>query len=630
MSGGNITGNGKGNDISTAQSQNGGGVYLNGGNFVLENGIISNNGAVGNGGGVFLTGDDCTYELKKGDITGNSAGNGGGVYLENGLFKLGTSGNLTDGNISGNTARSGGGVYIGSSNVSTVAGETPAEPTEGFIMYGGTITGNSTTEDGGGIYLNGGSFLMDNGNISNNSSSTDGGGVCIANNGNFTMNNGDITENGKISGKLTVNGGGVYLDGGTLTVNDGNISKNGATASGGGVYISNGNVRMQTGKILSNECGAYGGGIYVYNPLSEEAKTVSVTGGSLLNNTAKYGGGICVNGPIILTIGNVEIAENAATNGGGVCLMNKANMTFGAGQIKNNRAIKSEGNQIYANVTAFEKDITAVEGIGGGIYLNSDTILEFSETKELGLFGNTADNAADEIFANGSNTSVLLPNVTGMKLDGYPGAGNLKWIEDYITNDTGYGSGTKLKGDRWEQDKTNIRYRDAINNNDQDNIFNLDRGTTDDEGTKYICFALGYEIIYITITRYGLEKDESAIYTLSKTGTQQSENFSVILTGNGQESVSKKVAVTAGVWTVKEELWDWTYVFTPINDLQGYTPDENNKEEIVDGDIVIDMSNRFIQKNIAKTINRNFVFEGSKETDLPMNDESIVINVMGN
>lgn len=628
MSGGSITQNGK--EGTTIRTRNGGGVYLNGGNFVLENGIISNNGAVGNGGGVFLTGDDCTYELKKGDITGNSAGNGGGVYLENGLFKLGTSGNLTDGNISGNTARSGGGVYIGSSNVSTVAGETPAEPTEGFIMYGGTIKGNSTTEDGGGIYLNGGSFLMENGDISNNSSSTDGGGVCIANNGNFTMNNGDITENGKISGKLTVNGGGVYLDGGTLTVNDGNISKNGATASGGGVYISNGNVRMQTGKILSNECGAYGGGIYVYNPLSEEAKTVSVTGGSLLNNTAKYGGGICVNGPIILTIGNVEIAENAATNGGGVCLMNKANMTFGAGQIKNNRAIKSEGNQIYANVTAFEKDITAVEGIGGGIYLNSNTTLEFSATNELGLFGNTADNAADEIFANGSNTSVLLPNVTGMKLDGYPGAGNLKWIEDYITNDTGYGSGTKLKGDRWEQDKTNIRYRDAINNNDQDNIFNLDRGTTDDEGTKYICFALGYEIIYITITRYGLEKDESAIYTLSKTGTQQSENFSVILTGNGQESVSKKVAVTAGEWRVKEELWDWTYVFTPINDLQGYAPDENNKEEIVDGDIVIDMSNRFIQKNIAKTVNRNFVFKGSKKTDLPMNDESIVINVMGN
>ena len=630
MSGGNIAGNGKGNDISTAQSQNGGGVYLNGGNFVLENGTISNNGASDNGGGVFLTGDNCTYQLQKGDITENSAGHGGGVYLEKGLFKLGTTGNVKDGNISNNTAGSGGGVYIGSSNASTVADETPDEPTEGFIMYGGTITGNSTTDDGGGIYLNGGSFLMNNGEISNNSSSTDGGGVCIANNGNFTMNNGDITGNGKISGKLTRNGGGVYLDGGTLTVNAGNISENAATASGGGVYISNGNVGMTTGKILSNECGEYGGGVYVYNPSTSVGKTVSVTGGSLLNNTARYGGGICVDGLIELTIGNVEIAENTATNGGGVCLMNNADMAFGAGQIKNNKAVKSTGSATYIGMTAFEKDITEVEGIGGGIFLNTNTTIEFSEATELGLFGNTADNAADEIFANGSGTSVLLPNVTGMKLDGYPGAGNLKWIEDYITDDTGYGYGTKLKGDRWDDEHTNIRYRNAISNNDQDNIFNLERGTTENERTKYICFALGYEIIYITITRYGLEEGENAIYTLSKTGTQQSENFSVILTGNGKESISTKVAVTAGEWTVKEELWNWTYDFNPINDLIGYAPDETNKEEIVDGDIVIDVGNRFIKKNIAKTVNRNFVFEGGKKTNLPMNDENIVINIMGN
>ena len=628
MSGGSITLNGK--EGTTIHTQNGGGVYLNGGNFVLENGTISNNGAAVNGGGVFLTGDDCTYELKKGNITGNSAGHGGGVYLENGLFKLGTSANPTDGNISNNTAGSGGGVYIGSSNASTVADETPDEPTEGFIMYGGTITGNSTTDDGGGIYLNGGSFLMNNGEISNNSSSTDGGGVCIANNGNFTMNNGYITGNGKISGKLTTNGGGVYLDGGTLTVNAGNISENAATASGGGVYISNGNVGMTTGKILSNECGEFGGGVYVYNPPGSTSKTVSVTGGSLLNNTANYGGGICVNGLIELTIGNVEIAENTATNGGGVCLMNNADMTFGAGQIKNNKAVKSTGSATYIETTAFEKDITEVEGIGGGIFLNTNTTLEFSEATELGLFGNTADNAADEIFANGSGTSVLLPNVTGMKLDGYPGAGNLKWIEDYITNDTGYGYGTKLKGDRWDDEHTNIRYRNAISNNDQDNIFNLERGTTENERTKYICFALGYEIIYITITRYGLEEGENAIYTLSKTGTQQSENFSVILTGNGNESISTKVAVTAGEWTVKEELWNWAYDFTPINDLIGYVPDENNKEEIVDSDIVIDAGNRLIKKNIAKTVNRNFVFEGSKKTKLPMNDENIVINIMGN
>ena len=629
MSGGMITANGK--EGQTIHTQNGGGVYLNGGNFVLENGTISNNGAAVNGGGVFLTGENCTYQLQKGDITGNSAGNGGGVYLEKGLFKLGTSGNILDGNISNNAAQFGGGVYIGSGSTSSVSDDASDEPTEGFIMYGGKITGNSTTDDGGGIYLNGGSFLMYNGDIISNSSLTVGGGVCIANNGNLTMNNGNITQNGLKTGTVvTENGGGVYLDGGSLTVNAGNISENSATASGGGVYISNGNVGMQTGKILSNSCGEYGGGIYVYNPVGSTSKTVSVTGGSLLENTAKYGGGICVDGLIVLTIGNVEIAENTATNGGGVCLMNNADMIFGAGQIKNNKAVKSESSQIYTGVTGFEKDIETVEGLGGGLYLNSNTTLVFSDATELGLFGNTADNGADEIFANGSGTSVILPDVTGMKLDGYPGAGNLKWIEDYITNDTGYASGTKLKGQRWDEEKTNIRYRNAISNNDQDNIFNLEKGTTEDDRTKYICFALGYEVIYVTITRHGLADGESAVYTLSKSGTDESENFSVILTGNGNESVSKSVAVTAGVWTVKEELWNWTYDFTPVNDLLGYVPDEDSKEEIEDGDIVVDAGNRFIKKNIAKSFNRNFIFKGNKQEGIPMNAEAIVVNIMGN
>ena len=609
MSGGSITQNGK--EGQTIHTQNGGGVYLNGGNFVLENGTISNNGAAVNGGGVFLTGENCTHQLQKGDITGNTAGYGGGVYLEKGLFKLGTAGNVLDGNISNNAAQFGGGVYIGSGSTSSVSDDSSVEPTEGFIMYGGKITGNSTSDDGGGIYLNGGSFLMYNGDIISNSSLTDGGGVCIANNGNFTMNNGNITKNGLKTGTVvTENGGGVYLDGGSLTVNAGNISENSATASGGGVYISNGNVGMQTGKILSNSCGEYGGGVYVYNPSGSSSKTVSVTGGSLLENTARYGGGICVDGLIELTIGNVEIAENTATNGGGVCLMNNADMTFGAGQIKNNKAVKSEGSQVYANDTAFEKDITDVEGIGGGIYLNSNTTLEFSHATELGLFGNTADNGADEIFANGSGTSVILPDVTGMKLDGYPGAGNLKWIEDYITNDTGYDSGTKLKGERWDEDRTNVRYRTAISNNDQDNIFNLDRGTTDNERTRYICFALGYEIIYVTITRHGLASGESAVYTLSKSDADESEEFSVILTGDGQEYVSKKVAVTAGTWSIRETDWSWTYQVT----------DENGAA----------IADRTITRDIAYEEQRSFIFKGSKNQILPMNAEDIVVNVMGN
>lgn len=598
MSGGNITGNGK--EGSTPKTQNGGGVYLNGGNFTLDgDGEISSNAAIENGGGVFLTGDNCIYELQKGNITGNSAGKGGGVYLEKGLFKLGTSGNILEGNISSNTATYGGGVYIGSGNVSPVSDEIPAEPTEGFIMYGGTITSNSTDYDGGGIYLDGGSFLMNNGDIISNSSASEGGGVCIVNNGNFTMNDGDITGNGKNSdgGVVTHNGGGVYLDGGTLTVASGTISSNASTINGGGLYIMNGAVRMGAGIIQGNICGEYGGGVYVFNSSAVDQKTVDFNGGTLSGNSAKYGGGVCVNGLILMTIENVEIAENSATNGGGVCLMNSAHMVFGRGQIKNNTAFTQR-----AFSTGYQKEIDEIEGFGGGVYLSTNTTLVFNYANDLGLFGNLADNGGDEIFANGKSTTVDLPDVTYMALGGYPGASNLKWIEDYPTNDGYYNKGTKLKGDAWDTDRTNLRYRETISQNAP--IYNLSGATTQD--TRYICFSLGYEVIYISVTRYGLGKGESAIYRLHK---NEANDFMIILTGDGSETVTKKAAVTAGEWTVSETDWSWGWILT----------DEEGNPVPANG----------ITKDIADDANRIFIFKGTRQTGIPMNSEDVEINIMG-
>ncbi len=569
MNAGKIENNGKNGNNAT--SVNGGGVYLNGGNFVLTNGTISGNGATGNGGGVFLTGENCKYELKKGDITGNSASNGGGVYLEKGLFTLGNEGNSDDGNISGNSAAKGGGVYIGSADDNTfTAGTEGSSTSEGFVMLGGNIKENRTSGDGGGVYLQGGGFTQKNGTIQLNESNTDGGGV--------------------------------YLNGGNLNVQNGKILGNRSVNYGGGIYILNGAVDMGKGFIESNHCNQYGGGVYVYNN-TDAYITVNFSGGTLTRNSALYGGGICVNGKIYLNIGNIEIAENSATNGGGVCLMNEADMRFGSGQIKNNTASKSENAQYYTGVTAFGKGIAEVEGIGGGVYLDSHTKLTFDANNNLGLFGNRADNGGDELFANGNGTTVNIPDVTNMKLDGYAGAENLKWIEDYITDDTGYLQGTNLLGYASDAAKTeNLRYREMINRNMQ-NIPHLAAGiaTDDERAQKYISFALGYEIIYITITKSGLKKDESAIFTLSKDGAAP---FRIIITGTGADNaVSKRVALTAGEWTITETDWSWSYSKNPDS----------------------------ITKNIADENNRLFEFANQKSVDNTntLHHESKAVKIMG-
>lgn len=640
---GNFTMNGGEIKDNTASGNNGGGVYINGGNFTLNSGTITNNNAVdgggvylnnGNfslvtgkigentatrfGGGVYLIGDDCIYKLKNGAIETNTASNGGGVYLANGSFILAED--ISDtGSISGNSASgNGGGVYIAGNGGFTMNGGTVEQNMStgnngggiflnggNFTLNNGDIKANSSAAQGGGVYLYGGTFLMGNGTIEGNSSSTDGGGVCIVNNGSFTMNNGDITGNGKSTGTVvTQNGGGVYIDGGTLTVTSGNISSNASNVNGGGVYIMNGTVMMGAGKILANSCGQYGGGVYVYNSSTTDKKTVTFNGGTLSGNSAKYGGGVCVDGLIDMSIGNVEIAENTATNGGGVCLMNKAFMEFGVGEIKNNTAVKRTST-IYG--TGYKKGISEVEGFGGGVYLDSNTTLVFGEAENLGLFGNLADYGGDEIFANGNGTYVDLPDVSKMALGGYPGASNLKWIEDYPTNDPDYGYGTKLKGDAWNSDKTNLRYRETISQNAQ--IYNLTGAVTGD--SRYICFALGYEVIYITIVRHGLGAGESAIYHLTK---NEANDFKIILTGNSTgDPVTKKVAVTAGDWTVSETPWSWAYG-TSDRTITRAVPDPDPETDPVTG----------------KKVDRPFVFNISKTESLPMNSEDIEVNIMGN
>jgi TolB-like protein len=100
-----------------------------------------------------------------------------------------------------------------------------------LTMNGGRVSDNNTNNQyWGGVYIESGTFIMNNGTISGNSSSGAGGGVYIAK-GTFTMNNGTISRN-SCSGA----GGGVYIASGTFTMNGGIISGNSAEF-GGGVFV---------------------------------------------------------------------------------------------------------------------------------------------------------------------------------------------------------------------------------------------------------------------------------------------------------------------------------------------------------------------------------------------------------
>ena len=182
----------------------------------------------------------CDCSGSKGKIThGYSSSNkkylGRGVSVNGGMF------NMYGGSITGNTTTTsfGGGVYVKNAT---------------FNMYGGSITGNTVTGSGGGVYVNEkGTFNMKGSSITGNTSSSYGGGVYVYNGAEFTMTGGSITDN--VAGASNENksyGGGVYSTG-TFTMTGGSITRNKAKYGGGGVWTDasftvSGNVNI-TGNV---------------------------------------------------------------------------------------------------------------------------------------------------------------------------------------------------------------------------------------------------------------------------------------------------------------------------------------------------------------------------------------------
>lgn len=234
MYGGEISGN--------ACSDTGGGVISAGTYLKLYGGTISNNTADKRGGGLFT---NMTLTISDGiTITGNKSEQGGGIYTYDEDITI------NGGNITGNTATYGGGVYhIGdyrTCDTLTISGSA-------------TITGNTAT-DGGGVYVESGkntsnwnkgqgALQINGGSITNNTATGNGGGVYINERGLLTITGGNVTDN-----TATVNGGGVYFNGESEKFNIyGNINVTGNKKSGkaNNIYLPSSQIIKITGGLTN-------------------------------------------------------------------------------------------------------------------------------------------------------------------------------------------------------------------------------------------------------------------------------------------------------------------------------------------------------------------------------------------
>lgn len=193
-----------------------------------------------------------------------------------------------------------------------------------FIMYGGIITGNFTSNDGGGVF-NQGTFTMNGGSITKNKAGVLGGGV--ANSATFTMNGGIITGNNADYG------GGVY-NFSNFIMNGGSITSNTANESGGGVR-NQATFTMKGGNITENNA-EYGGGVDI-----STTGNFTMDGGSINGNTAnEKGGGVSNSGNFTMNV-DAYIHDNTASTGGGVS--NEGSFTMNSSYIGENKATKDGG-----------------------------------------------------------------------------------------------------------------------------------------------------------------------------------------------------------------------------------------------------------------------------------------------
>lgn len=141
---------------------------------------------------------------------------------------------------------------------------TAAANSQAFRIQGGALTiedsiGTGVIQGSGTVTGNGGAIWM---------SSSD-------------SNNALTLTGGTIRGFTAADGGGVYVDGGSFEMSGGTISACNATNAGGGVYVSSGSFKMSGGSI--EDCTAHeGAGVKVYASNGKTA-SFSMTGGEIQN-----------------------------------------------------------------------------------------------------------------------------------------------------------------------------------------------------------------------------------------------------------------------------------------------------------------------------------------------------------
>lgn len=543
--------------VSANEALRGGAIAgLNSDAITLENITFNGNGPTHYGNGLWT--QDCkSVNLNGCSFTGNNGCKyGGGIYANHVILS-----SVNTNYERNNSSYRGAGLYITNNSTATITGG---------LFYKNKLTGAFHDDEkpgyegyGAGLYFgNGGNLTVSNVTFNNNevkantntNTNTGGGGGAIAivnqryvvTDDNYKFTEVEVDHAVPLT-KCT-------LEGISLAANTAN------SGDGGGIMIRSVNEDTQELTI-------------------EKAKVVDVTikSSTMKNCNATRGGAILADGndwglgtpnqcydDIHLTMEDVTLTDNIATYGGaiGIC---QAQGTFKSGTIYNNSATADVATGVSATGGMWDNN---AKGFGGGIFVSGSALFNIipADGALCAIYGNNATNGGNDIVVDGSGwngtTQVNLPDLATVNLGTYTGEYSypvsqraMGWVEDYNTGDSGYSSGFALGTAERYKTKRENRSSEIKNT-----LLSAEQRVASGNVGKYLSLSAGFPIYYVTLKKNGLEPGESAIFNIyGGSFTFNKPYLTTILTGDGGESPTCKVALTPGPWTIEETNWSWSY-----------------------------------------------------------------------
>lgn len=327
-------------------------------------------------------------------------------------------------------------IYIGGNAAPTI---------KNCVVEGNNVTSSSI--DGAGVYINGGSAAIENstlgGNASNQNTCRYGCGLyATALSAPLTITGSAISQNSGVSGAgvyllsngaqtttissstitnntTTQSGGGIYNNGSKLTISGSTVSSNTTAANmhGGGIYSASAaaGTAISSSTFSGNSSGNYGGAVYVTG--STDASPLTITSSTFTGNTASQLGGaiavVSVTNPTVIT--SATITGNTAGQRGGGITASGSPLTITNTKIDSNTATSFEGGALY--ITGGSAAITG-GSMNGNNALQAAAMYALSGAAVTYSGGTVNGNTASGNYAGGIWASGATLNLTRMYISG--------------------------------------------------------------------------------------------------------------------------------------------------------------------------------------------------------------------